>query len=62
MIAPGPRYIAIFDAGKANAKLGIIDTATIAECAVDAISLNSHGVTAHCCKPRVTLWRSPEPP
>ena len=48
MIAPGPQFISVFDAGQANAKPGIVDTATIAECAVDAISPNSHGVTARC--------------
>ena len=33
MIAPGLQYIAVFDVGKAKSKLGIVDTATIAECA-----------------------------
>ncbi len=29
-----PRYVAVFDVGKTNAKLAIVDTAAMAECAV----------------------------
>jgi hypothetical protein len=38
MIAPDLQCIAVFDAAKANAELGIVDTAAMAECAVRKIA------------------------
>jgi sugar (pentulose or hexulose) kinase len=34
MTTPTPRYVAVFDVGKTNAKLAIVDTESMAECAV----------------------------
>ncbi len=34
MTTPAPRYVAVFDVGKTNAKLAIVDTSTMSECAV----------------------------
>ena len=34
MTLPAPRYVAVFDVGKTNAKLAIVDTGDMAECAV----------------------------
>ncbi len=56
MTASAPRYVAVFDVGKTNAKLAIVDTAAMAECAVrkTANTVLRHGPYPHFDMER--LW------